>query len=227
MSAQTRNGSDAVTHPYLQPLPIVVVRSKKRRKTVQAVLDDGVIRVLVPHGFNDREIDDSINDLVPRLERKFRSDHVDLMARAATLAHRFDLPRPTSVVWAENQRKRWGSCDTRTGDIRMSIRLAEFPPWVLDYVLVHELTHLVIRDHSPAFRALVDRYPRAERARGYLLAMHDRSDAPTSPDRPVIDDGGAGGPSDIDDIDDLDGSDAGWDQWPEDQGHLPLDIRAE
>ena len=52
----------------------------------------------------------------------------------------------------------------------MSTRLAAWPPWVLDYVLVHELAHLVEFDHSPAFHALVDRYPRAERARGFLIA---------------------------------------------------------
>jgi predicted metal-dependent hydrolase len=44
------------------------------------------------------------------------------------------------------------------------------PRWVLDYVIVHELAHLVERGHGPAFNALVDRYAKAERARGYLIA---------------------------------------------------------
>ena len=42
------------------------------------------------------------------------------------------------------------------------------PSWVLDYVLVHELAHLRVPGHGPKFWALVDRYPRTERARGYL-----------------------------------------------------------
>ena len=96
-----------------------------------------------------------------------------LEARAATLSRRYDLPEARSVTWAE-QRSQWGSC-TRDGDIRVSTRLAPWPPWVLDYVLVHELAHLVELNHSPAFKALVDRYPLAERARGFLTAMTYRT----------------------------------------------------
>jgi len=42
------------------------------------------------------------------------------------------------------------------------------PEYVVDYVLVHELAHLLEHGHGPAFWALVDRYPRTERARGFL-----------------------------------------------------------
>jgi predicted metal-dependent hydrolase len=41
---------------------------------------------------------------------------------------------------------------------------------VLDYVIVHELAHLVVPGHGRKFWGLVDRYPRAERARGWLMA---------------------------------------------------------
>jgi hypothetical protein len=44
----------------------------------------------------------------------------------------------------------------------------DLPDWVVDYVLLHELVHLVVPSHSAKFWALVGRYPRAERARGYL-----------------------------------------------------------
>ena len=151
-------------------LPVEVVRSAKRRKTVSAEVVDGVVRVRVPSWMNAAEIDLQVAELVPRLERRLRSEHVDLMARAQRLARRFDLPEPTLVEWSDNQRRQWGSCQVLSGEIRLSRRLAEFPSWVVDYVLVHELAHLVHADHSPAFRELVDRYPRAERARGFLIA---------------------------------------------------------
>ena len=154
-------------------LPVEIVRSKNRRKTVQAVLGDGVIRLHVPARLTQAEIDLYVAELVPRLERRYRSDHIELGPRSAVLADRYQLPRPTSIVWADNQRKRWGSCDTRSGHIRISTRLAAFPPWVLDYVIVHELAHLVVPDHSPTFAVLVERYPRAERAIGYLIAKQD------------------------------------------------------
>jgi hypothetical protein len=48
--------------------------------------------------------------------------------------------------------------------------LASEPGWVLDYVIVHELAHLDVPRHGPAFWSIVNRYPRAERARGFLMA---------------------------------------------------------
>jgi len=110
-------------------------------------------------------------------------------------------------VWTDNQRKQWGSCDTITHAIRISTRLAAYPPWVLDYVIVHELAHLVVADHSPAFAAIVDRYPRAERARGYLLAKQDDPFG-RSADEPSVDATTTDEPEPADD--------AGEDDWAQD-----------
>jgi predicted metal-dependent hydrolase len=158
-----------VAVPHRSRLPVEVVYSRRRRKTVQATVVDGVIRVQAPAGIDADELDRHIEELVERLERRYQASSVDLEARTEQLSRRYTLHLPTSVTWAE-QRSRWGSCTPATGQIRVSTRLAGWPPWVLDYVLVHELAHLVVPDHSPAFHALVDRYPKAERARGFLMA---------------------------------------------------------
>lgn len=173
--------------PHRSPLPVEVVYSRRRRKTIQATVVDGVIRVQAPAGIDADELEHHIETLVERLERRYQAASVDLEARAVQLARRYGLPEPTAVRWAE-QRARWGSCTPSTGHIRISTRLAAWPPWVLDYVLVHELAHLAVADHSPAFHTLVDRYPKAERARGFLLAKSfgddDLDDRPCAdPDR--------------------------------------------
>jgi len=53
---------------------------------------------------------------------------------------------------------RWGTCNTGTGKLWFSLRLAERPVRCLDYLLLHELAHLRVRDHGPAFTALLDRH---------------------------------------------------------------------
>ena len=50
----------------------------------------------------------------------------------------------------------------------MSSRLRDFPPWVVDYVILHELSHLLVPGHGPEFWELACRYERTERARGFL-----------------------------------------------------------
>ena len=165
-------------------LPVEVIRSRRRRKTVQATLENGVIRIHAPASMSQREVDEYSAELIARLERRFRSESVDLEARARKLAKRFSLPLPNSVEWAE-QRTQWGSC-APGGEIRISTRLAEWPPWVLDYVLVHELAHIEQPNHSADFHALVARYPLAERARGFLVAMSYGQGEPADDD--VIDD---------------------------------------
>lgn len=105
-----------------------------------------------------------------RFERKRRAGQVELSERAAHLARTHDLPRPDSIRWVSNQAHRWGSCTPTQGSIRLSDRMASFPDWVVDYVIVHELAHFVELGHTERFWELVSRYTLAERARGFLIA---------------------------------------------------------
>jgi Protein of unknown function DUF45 len=149
---------------------VEIIRSPRRRSTAQARLVDGVLQVRVPVGLARTEEDRLVAGFVTRFERGRAAGPIDVAQRAAELAKKLTLNTPHSVRWVGNQSSRWGSCTIKTGDIRISDRLAGYPDWVLDYVIVHELCHLSVPDHSPAFWDLVNRYPLAERARGYLLA---------------------------------------------------------
>jgi len=152
------------------PFSVEVVRSPKRRKTVQARLEGETLRLMIPARLSQAEERRWVEEMTERFRRTVQSQAVDLDLRAASLARRHDLPTPASIRWVDNQQHRWGSCTPSIGAIRLSRRLAAYPPWVVDYVIVHELAHLVETNHSTAFHALEARYPRAERAIGFLLA---------------------------------------------------------
>ncbi len=147
-----------------------MIRSAKRRRTVQARQVGDVLRISIPAAMTKAEEDKWVGEMVRRMERKAASSHIDLEARAATLSRKYGLGRPRSVRWVDNQQWRWGSCTPSDGAIRLSSRLAGEPAWVVDYVLVHELAHLSVRHHNAAFWKVVHRYPLAERALGYLMA---------------------------------------------------------
>ena len=150
-----------------------VVRSTRRKRTIEAKIIDGVLRVYIPASLTAAEERHWVAAMQARMAAKAIRDEVDLPARAAALANEFSLPHPSEIVFSTRQQKRWGSCTPDAGRIRISSRLERYPDWVLDYVIVHELAHLAESNHSPAFWDLVDRYPLAERARGYLLAKSE------------------------------------------------------
>ncbi len=166
-------GDLVVPGRYVQGVRHEVIRSPKRRKTVQARLVDGVVQVSIPARMSAKEEANWVAEMVSRFERRAATAPIDLGARAEVLAARYSLPQPASIRWVDNQEWRWGSCTPADRTIRLSSRMAGFPAWVVDYVIVHELAHLVVGGHGADFWALVDRYPRSERARGYLIAKSD------------------------------------------------------
>ncbi|HVM10813.1 MAG TPA: M48 family metallopeptidase [Acidimicrobiales bacterium] len=151
-------------------MDVEIIRSTRRRRTGAARVVGDVIRVSVPAGLPAAEEQRLVSSLVSKIERKRAAEPIDLFERCVELARRYDLPEPASVRWVDNQVYRWGSCTPADGSIRISTRLASFPSWVLDGVLVHELAHLVVPRHGPDFWAVANRYPRMERARGFLIA---------------------------------------------------------
>jgi predicted metal-dependent hydrolase len=169
-----------------EPTPTVEVRrSKRRRRTVSAYRDGDTIVVLIPDRLTRKEEADWVEQMVARLaksERKRKPTDDDLLRRATGLSDRYfgGIPIPESVRWVDNQQNRWGSCTPGDRSIRLSARLQGMPSWVIDYVLVHELAHLIEPNHNARFWGWVDRFPQAERAKGYLSGWSAaaRIDAP-------------------------------------------------
>lgn len=154
-------------------------RSKRRHQTVSAYRDGQKVVVLLPARMSRAEEKRWVAEMLSRLQRSetrrrspARTSDEALAGRCRELAEKYlDGAEPTSVRWVPPMRTRWASCTPSEGTIRVSQRLRDVPGWVLDYVLVHELTHLSVPGHGPDFWKRVRRYPKTERAIGYLEGL--------------------------------------------------------
>jgi predicted metal-dependent hydrolase len=152
---------------------VIIKRSSRRKKTIQARMVDGTMEVLAPASISNKALEDHISRLQLRLELRHASrDDANLNERALYLNRKYFNGELVweSVKYSARQDKRRGSCTVSNKTIRISHRLAKMPQWVEDYVIVHELAHLIEPNHGKHFRLLVKRYPLAERAMGFLMA---------------------------------------------------------
>ena len=78
--------------------------------------------------------------------------------------HRFTYNK----VSIRNQRTRWGSCSGK-GNISLNMKLVALPPELLDYVILHELVHTRIHNHSKRFWAELDKYVENSKAKAKRL----------------------------------------------------------
>ncbi|MGH2765119.1 MAG: SprT-like domain-containing protein [Actinomycetota bacterium] len=157
-------------------MKVEVVRSPRRRKTITAEHREGRVVVRLPAGLSRAEERRWVDRMVTRLTERERAERLNARRNLRGTAERLNEEYFDgrlgwdSIRFVTNQRDRFGSCTPEDGTIRISHRVAEYPVWVREYVVMHELAHLLIRAHSPRFWSLVERYPFAERARGFLIA---------------------------------------------------------
>lgn len=154
-----------------------VIRSARRRKTVAARVQDGVLTIYVPSRISRDEERDWVERMTARMSKRVHRDQLnddaDLQRRAARLNRKYfggEL-KYSSIVYVTNQSSKYGSCTPGSRRIRISHRMAAMPSFVLDYIIVHELAHLLEANHGRRFWKLVNRYPHAERAIGYLMGV--------------------------------------------------------
>ena len=162
-------------------MDVKIVRSQRRKKTISAREVDGEIHVYLPMGLSRAEESKYVQWAKKRFEaqrrkKELRANNADaeLENRAQTLNKRYfggELSWERICYTTEQNGSTFGICNTRNRTVRISDRLLKMPKFVHDYVVVHELAHLLVPRHGPEFWALVNRYPKTERARGYLMAV--------------------------------------------------------
>jgi predicted metal-dependent hydrolase len=161
--------------------PVVVRRSARRRRTVAAFWEDGTAVVAIPAHFSKVQESEWVHRMLEKLRlqgarrsrgegRRRPATDAALAAHAAELSNKYLGGRavPSSVRWVSNQNSRWGSATPADGTIRLSDKLRPMPQWVIDYVLLHELAHLLVAGHNAAFWRLLDAYPETQRAKAFL-----------------------------------------------------------
>jgi predicted metal-dependent hydrolase len=141
--------------------PHRIVHRRGERGTVWTETDGSGQRLLCVAG-EPPHVDRRISDF---LKREAQRD-LDAASRGYAAQIGVSIKR----ICVRDQSSRWGSC-SNTGVLSFSWRLILAPPFVLDYLAAHEVSHLVELNHSPRFWRLVKRlYPQLERAKVWLDA---------------------------------------------------------
>ncbi|MBZ0106241.1 MAG: M48 family metallopeptidase [Sulfuricella denitrificans] len=146
--------------PFLgSPVELAVECGNTR---TQPRLEEGVLSVSMPHSHDPAALANKVVKWYRREALTFFQHRVAVYAR--------QLGTEVSRLNLSNARTRWGSCTSR-GDIRLNWRLIKAPPSVIDYVVAHELAHLIELNHSPAFWQTVSQLcPDYLELRAYLNA---------------------------------------------------------
>ena len=175
INVELGDGDDTgeITLPGISEGEIVVLRSKRRKKSISAYRQGGRIIISIPARMSKADE----RSVIPEMIAKIRAQEADgspsetlLLKRAQELLEEFApeiTQRPKSINWRA-MRERWGSCTSVDATIRISDRLKGAPSYALDYVLFHEAIHLHHFYHGPEFKAILARFPEESRAEAYL-----------------------------------------------------------
>jgi len=163
----------------MMPPQITIIRSRRRKKTIQTKSQDGHLWIYLPAGMRPKEEQRWIERMMKKNERwvqkkTARESDSWLLQRAQELCKKyFNRQLDFCITYVTNQHSRFGSCTSLDRSIRISDRVKTMPVWVQDYIIIHELAHLIYPNHSKEFWEIVNQYKYAERAKGYLIALGD------------------------------------------------------
>jgi predicted metal-dependent hydrolase len=163
-------------------IAVFVRRDKRLKKSSrwQWQTDESIL-LRIPYRFPKRQIPDLLKQITQRLDKSIRQakrrTDADLQARAKYINKKYfgGQIEWKAIRWVGNMNHRLGSCTnggSTDGHIRISDKIKDWPQWVVDYVIAHELVHRLHSNHSKAFwAALMEGYPKTERARGFIEGM--------------------------------------------------------
>ncbi len=161
---------------------VVIRRDRRLKKSARWVREpDGIILLRVPHRTPGKQVDRLLENVSKQLARRRKratgrtDDDLQQRAEAINDKHFSGAIRWGAIRWVGNMQHRLGSCTSggvTDGHIRISERIKDWPQWVVDYVIAHELAHRVYPNHSAEFWAYLESaYPLTERARGFIQGM--------------------------------------------------------
>jgi len=160
-------------------MDIKVIRSRRRRRTAAAQLKNGLLEIHLPAWISFSEEQKIVQKFIASFKKKSLqkvANDKDLKKLADQLNRQFFQGElKYSICWSKNQKSIQGSCAIKNKTIRISERLKNVPLWVLKGVIIHELAHLLVPNHSKKFWEIANHYPLMERSRGYLIAFEKYS----------------------------------------------------
>jgi len=163
-------------------MEVKIIRSSKRMRTVSARMVNDLLVVHAPAALSRERLQKIVSDFKLRFERKKLKEELDRKQDLVDIAARLNAKyfenrlKINSIEYVTDQNSKFGCCNYRDATIRISHKIGFMPHWVRDYVVIHEMAHLLEPNHSSAFWKIVRRYKLSERARGYLLAAGLRID---------------------------------------------------
>lgn len=154
--------------------PVLLERSKRAKHINITIRSLNKIRVGIPFGVSFKKAEDVVHSKIPWIQKHlqklqhqknanpFDSIVVDrekarriLTARLAQFAEQYNFQY--GKVFIKNQKTRWGSCSSKN-NINLNMKLILLPNELMDYVIMHELVHTRIKNHSKEFWAELNRF---------------------------------------------------------------------
>lgn len=176
----------------IEDVPIIVTKKRMKNMYLRIRKEDGSVLISAPHQMSDERIYKFASERIDWI-KKYREKYVRAkvgrketiqISQAELQKQKMALKREVeqlvekwepvmrvkvSGITIRQMKTRWGSCNVQTHHININLSLAKKPPECLEYVVVHEMTHILEPSHNQIFWGYMTQfYPSWKRVRKYL-----------------------------------------------------------